>query len=465
MSTRPNRRLKKQTRSSFKPGGFLALAVSVILLVGGAVAFYLFFEGEKPTLSLSKGSDNIGKQATIGYTATDSKSGIRKVTVTATQGETTKELASKENPRTGYLGKIGPAEEHQEISFEPQKLGFKEGKIQLTVEVRDFSFRGFLGGNTTKLTKEITLDLKPPVLELLHGERYIAPGGTGIAIYRVSEPDCRHGVTINGRMNQGYPVAADRPNTYIAYFALPYDTESITEAKVSATDPAGNATTMAFSPVFQKIAQKTDRINISDGFLNAKIPEFEQHYPEMQGTAVEKYLYINNAIRDANNKIISEISTKTTPERLWKGKFLRMLGSPKAGFADHRSYFYQDKEIDQQVHLGVDIASTERIGVQAANTGKVVFADYLGIYGNMVVLDHGQGVFSLYSHLSQINVAIGDKLEKGKILGLTGTSGMAGGDHLHFSMLINGVFSMPKEWWDEHWIDVTIESPLAETKG
>ena len=95
----------------------------------------------------------------------------------------------------------------------------------------------------------------------------------------------------------------------------------------------------------------------------------------------------------------------------------------------------------------------------------MVYADYLGIYGNMVILDHGQGVFSLYSHLSQISAAVGDTVEKGKIIGQTGTSGMAGGDHLHFSMLINGVFSMPKEWWDEHWIDVTIESPLAATKG
>ncbi|KGO34359.1 MAG: M23 family metallopeptidase [Desulfoprunum sp.] len=459
------RRLKKKTSGSGKIGKFILIFFSVVLLVAGTTAFFLFFEGEKPLASFKDNPNYIGKQAKIGYTVTDGKSGIRKVTLTAVQGETTKQLSLKENPRTGYLGRIGPAEEKGEITFEPQKFGFKEGKIQVTLEARDFSFRGLLAGNGTTVTRDITLDLKPPVVQLLHGERYISPGGTGIAIYRVSEPDCSHGVTINGRTNPGYPVGADRPNTYIAYFALPYDTEGVAEAKVSATDRAGNTAIMGFTPVFQKIARQHDRINIGDGFLNAKIPEFEQHYPEMQGTPVEKYLYINNAIRDANNKIISEACVKATPERLWKGKFLRMLGSPKAGFADHRTYYYQDKEIDKQVHLGVDIASTERIGVQAANTGKVVFADYLGIYGNMVILDHGQGVFSLYSHLSQINVAVGDTLEKGKILGLTGTSGMAGGDHLHFSMLINGVFSMPKEWWDEHWLDVTIESPLSETKG
>ena len=141
-----------------------------------------------------------------------------------------------------------------------------------------------------------------------------------------------------------------------------------------------------------------------------------------------------------------------------------MAGSSRAGFADHRTYFYKGEAIDKQVHLGMDIASTRRADVKAANRGKVAFADYLGIYGNMVMVDHGQGVFSLYSHLSQINVAPGDDVERSAVLGLTGTSGMAGGDHLHFSMLVNGIFVTPKEWWDQHWVEVTIEEPITDSK-
>jgi len=112
----------------------------------------------------------------------------------------------------------------------------------------------------------------------------------------------------------------------------------------------------------------------------------------------------------------------------------------------------------------MDIASTRRAEVKAANNGKVVFGDYLGIYGNMVLLDHGQGVFSLYSHLSQINVTVGDSVKGGGVIGLTGTTGMAGGDHLHFSMLVHGTFVTPKEWWDKHWIDVTIDEPITDSK-
>ncbi|NNK93205.1 MAG: M23 family metallopeptidase, partial [Desulfobacterales bacterium] len=195
-----------------------------------------------------------------------------------------------------------------------------------------------------------------------------------------------------------------------------------------------------------------------------KIPEFEQYYPKMSGELIDKYLYTNNIVRQENNKKISDLCKNPHPERLWNDRFLRMPGSSRAGYADHRTYYYQSQSIDKQVHLGIDIASTKNADVKASARGIVVYADYLGIYGNMVLLDHGHGVFSLYSHLSQINVSPQDALEQGVVLGLTGTSGMAGGDHLHFSILVNGIFVTPKEWWDQHWLDVTIEEPLVDSR-
>ena len=123
-------------------------------------------------------------------------------------------------------------------------------------------------------------------------------------------------------------------------------------------------------------------------------------------------------------------------------------------------YYYKNKEIDKQVHLGIDLASTKRAEVHAANSGTVVFADYLGIYGNTVILDHGQGIFSLYSHLSEIDSTVGELKEKGTVIGLSGATGMAGGDHLHFSMIINGIFVTPLEWWDQQWLRLNIDDIL-----
>ena len=76
-------------------------------------------------------------------------------------------------------------------------------------------------------------------------------------------------------------------------------------------------------------------------------------------------------------------------------------------------------------------------------------------------MDHGWGLFSLYSHLSQIKVEKGQKVNKGAVLGNTGATGMAGGDHLHFSVLVQGNFVNPLEWWDPHWIKDQVNRQLA----
>jgi murein DD-endopeptidase MepM/ murein hydrolase activator NlpD len=134
--------------------------------------------------------------------------------------------------------------------------------------------------------------------------------------------------------------------------------------------------------------------------------------------------------------------------------------SRRSSFADDRSYYYKGKKIDEEYHLGVDLASVRHAQVEAANRGRVVFTGYLGLYGNAVIVDHGQGVFTLYGHLSQIKVKPGDLVEHDGLLGLSGATGMAGGDHLHFSILVNGIFVDPVEWWDAHWLQVNIEDIL-----
>ena len=441
------------------------LVVLILLLIGcGGATFFLFFEGETPQLSLNSPEAFLGKNSLVEISGSDGKSGLRQIRVKISQGDITKELYFEEFPRSGFTGMIGQPDKTVKIPFSPAESGFKDGPAEIAMEAFDYSLRGFFKGNKTSTIHEFTIDTTPPKVSILHSEQYINPGGSGIAIYRLTDSGSTSGVQINDRFHKGFLVGDGRDDTYISFFALPYSADRLETSSIVAADPAGNKTQIPFSVVYKKKNFRQDRINVSDGFLDKKIPEFMQYYPEMSGSMVEKYLFTNNEVRIRNNSKISELCASPHSQRLWEGRFQRMPGSTRAGFADHRTYFYASKPIDKQVHLGIDLASTRKAEVEAAEKGIVIFADYLGIYGNMVMIDHGQGVFSLYSHLSQINVSLNDQVDKTTVIGLTGTTGMAGGDHLHFSMLVNGVFVTPKEWWDQHWIDVTIEDPLTESR-
>ncbi len=456
-----------ELRKKNKKHGFLKFVFASIFL--GLVACGLFLgmtylENGQPELSIDEDFQYLGKNTSFHITARDKKSGLKNISLSIVQQDKTHLLFERTFPRNNYIGMIGAPEIQETISFNLKKAKLKEGKATLVLQARDYSLRHGLSGNLTQLEKEFLIDTSPPKIHILHTERYIQPGGSGIVLYSVDAGSQKHGVKINGAFFRGYPVGADRENTYISYIALPYTAKSITESAIIALDAAGNKTVKPISPVLQRSIQKTDKIRVGDTFLQKKLPEFQKYLPDLEGSLLEQYLFINQKERKKNNDKIKEICSQSIPEQLWNGVFNRMPGANRAGFADHRTYYYKGKAIDKQVHLGIDIASTQHAPVKAANSGRVIFADFNGIYGNMIIIDHGQGVFSLYSHLSQINVNSDDQVDKSTIVGLTGISGMAGGDHLHFSMLVSGIFVTPKEWWDARWIETTIDGPLFESK-
>jgi murein DD-endopeptidase MepM/ murein hydrolase activator NlpD len=196
-------------------------------------------------------------------------------------------------------------------------------------------------------------------------------------------------------------------------------------------------------------------MTLSENFLQQKMPEFQSHNPVLQGkTPIETFIYVNTKMREDNDSTIREICKASNSRQLWEGTFLRMKNAaPMALFGDKRKYQYQGKAVGESIHMGVDLASTTNAPVEAANHGIVVYADYLGIYGNFVIIDHGFGFFTLYGHLNSIGVKKAQEVKKGDVIGHTGSSGLAGGDHLHFGMLVGGQFVNPQEWWDTHWIE------------
>jgi murein DD-endopeptidase MepM/ murein hydrolase activator NlpD len=177
---------------------------------------------------------------------------------------------------------------------------------------------------------------------------------------------------------------------------------------------------------------------------------------------VDKYLVINRDLRKVNSKTFYDLKDMTSPNQLWNGRWLRLRNAAStAQFGDKRLYHYKGKHIDTQTHMGVDLASLANSKVEAANNGRVIFAGPNGIYGETVALDHGQGLVTIYAHLSQINVTAGQEVVRGDTVGLTGQTGLAAGDHLHFAVMVNGQYVNPIEWWDYHWVEDNILKKLA----
>jgi murein DD-endopeptidase MepM/ murein hydrolase activator NlpD len=112
--------------------------------------------------------------------------------------------------------------------------------------------------------------------------------------------------------------------------------------------------------------------------------------------------------------------------------------------------------------LGFDLASLAGAPVKAANRGRVLHAGWLGIYGNCVILDHGMGLMSLYAHLSSIEVQVGDMVDLDKELGRSGSTGLAGGDHLHFHDAARGQRVTPIDWWSAQWVQDRVTRKLND---
>jgi len=321
----------------------------------------------------------------------------------------------------------------------------------------------------SEASREVQVRLTPPRVAVASTHHYVNQGGAEMVVFRSSPPDVDSGVRIGDVTYPGFPGTGARlrdPELKVAFFALLYNQPVDVPMDVFAQDVAGNQTRAQFEHrVFPK-KFRSSKIPLDDKFLGRVVPAILQSSPQIQASATDllpAFLKINNDLRRMNNEIIASLAQKTSPSILWDGAFQPLGGSQiESSFADFRTYLYGGKDVDRQVHLGFDLAKTANAPVTVANHGKVLYAAELGIYGNAVIVDHGMGVQSLYAHLSSFAVAEGDNVKKGQTLGASGQTGLAGGDHLHFSMLVNGQFVNATEWWDPHWIEDRIMRKLRD---
>jgi len=334
-----------------------------------------------------------------------------------------------------------------------------DGKAKLTIEAKSNDFLG----RTDRLTTDVDVATQPPRVQVEDAQHYINQGGSELVTFRPSGYWTEAGVKVNGYTFRSFPLPGRPANERFSLFAYPWDLSADTVPRVYVSNPTGTEVSGRFSyKIFPK-SFRSRSLEIDDAFLEKVVNQID---PGVSGDLLSRFLRINGQLRRENNRTLSDLRLKTEQRVLWRGPFLQLSNSQvESQFADIRTYVYKGKKVDQQVHLGFDLAVSRNVPVEAANDGKVLWASDLGIYGNCIVLDHGYGLQSIYGHLSRIDVQVGNMVKKGQKMGLSGSTGLAGGDHLHFSMQVDGVQVNPVEWWDGHWIQDHILGKLPAGDG
>lgn len=307
-------------------------------------------------------------------------------------------------------------------------------------------------GRSAHWERQIEVDTRPATVSADGEQHYLYRGMADLATLNVSGSYTSAGVRVGDQTFRAWPMPAGKPG-FFSLFAFAWNMPLDTTPMVYASNAAGDNVTAPLTVVFPKKEQPVytqHQIQVTNQFMQKVLDELD---PNGSGSPVERFRKVNNEMRRTNNKTLADLRFKTADHFLWTQPFMRQEHSAaEATFADVRSYMYEGRKIDEQVHLGYDLAVTQHVGVQASNDGVVVYAASLGIYGNCIVVDHGYGLQTIYGHLSRIDVHDGDSVKRGQVMGLSGMTGMAGGDHIHFAMQEDGVQIDAKEWWDPHWI-------------
>jgi len=446
----------------------IVLLAGLGLLLAAALSTFRRWERTAPEIRIdSPQQKSVGDRPALQVEASDGGSGLSEVAVALQQGDRLVELEAPPIPAPPAWQVWAAGPPRHAVAFpelDLKALGFAEGPLEVVVTARD---RALLG-NQWRLLHPLTLDRTPPAVAVVSGQHYINQGGSELVLLRVSADAVESGVEVGPYF---FPGCGDRladPALRLVLIAFPFDLDPNAPLLARARDQAGNAAQASFhAKVFPK-QFRASQIELSDAFLEAKVPEILSRSTEIEGGAdrLASYLKINGELRRLNNQRIAELTRATPTAWQWREPFLQLSNSQvESGFADHRTYLYQGRSVDVQDHLGFDLAVREHYPIESANDGVVVFAGWLGIYGQCVIVDHGCGLASLYGHLSEIGVAQGQSVRKAQVLGRSGVTGLAGGDHLHFTMLVHGQFVNPIEWWDPHWVKVHIQDRISQLQG
>ena len=453
------------------------LFLVVLAAVGAGGAWFWAGRLEGPAIEIRQPGGYIGQASTFEMALQAPRGEFTRVDVTLEQGGKSYPVFSAKKEEL-VLDPASPRPAPAAQFFVSRPIGkraipeLKAGPARIVVRAARPVLYGYREAESTA-TRDVQVRLDPPRVAVLSTFHFVNHGGSEFAVFRATPNDVQAGVRVGDKEYPAFPAAAagigTDPDVRVAFFALLYDQPTNAKIDVFARDVAGNQVLVPLDyRVFPKKYRKS-RIQVDDRFLQKVVPSIASASPDEQiptGDLLVGFLRINRDLRQKNNQFLRDLAKKTQPKMLFADAFQQLGNSSvEAEFADSRTYAYNGKDVDQQVHLGFDLAVTANVPISASQRGVVVHADDLGIYGNCVVIDHGLGVQSLYGHLSSIGVKVGDTVEKGQEIGRSGQTGLAGGDHLHFTTLVGGEQVTPVDWWSTQWMQDRVLRKIEAAGG
>jgi hypothetical protein len=428
------------------------------------IAYGLLHVGPEPTLSMEVDRPAIGLSTEVQSVAREERRGITRVTLTLEQGGRTVELDRFEAPSSAAwrFWESGP----REVRLRAELAGgnppwLEDGDVIL--RTTGWRRAGPLRDpQPVVVERRLPVRQRPPELRVLSNSQQVGPGRTGLVVFHPGPHAVESGVIAGRARFQSFAAPDGVDGERFVLFGVPLDVTEADQIRLYAVDDGGNRSERLLLDSLSARPPHADTILVTDAFLERVVPAIEAGTPGPDASAslLQRYLKINREMRAQNRSILAGLAQQSELAFLWKGTFVPLEDSVHTGqFADRRTYHYRDQEIDHQIHLGVDFASVANAPARAPNTGKVVFAGPLGIYGNAVVIDHGFGLISCSAHLSRISVETRQWVSRGQEIGRTGATGLAGGDHLHLEILVQGTAVDPMQWLDDRWV----EEPLARS--
>lgn len=444
----------------------MRLLIQFIIPLAVGAFLYWNWDGSPPVVVWpSEQPEVVGRHSPLSLTVTDSGKGLARLSATVVQGSNRYILLTESYTRSWVPWQAGMLS--REITLDLSGISsLQDGPFSVEIRGEDHPNLWVLE-NEVVSTKTFELDLTPPDLTVTSQQHTLHQGGSEAIRYRLSPDAAASGVKVGDRVFQGYRLPESDTPEFVCIFALAYNAPLQTPVVAWAADRVGNRVEIPVQIFLRERQFRHRRLTISDTFIDKVALEIiRQTGLTTPDTQLERFLLVNDTLRQQNNAQIEEINKQSSHLMLWREPFVQLSNSQvESAFADERTYYYGDAKVDEQTHFGFDLASVAQGPVEAGNDGVVLYADYLGIYGNCVMVDHGFGLMSLYAHLSRIDVEPGQTVRRGQVFGRTGQTGLAGGDHLHFSIYVQGVAVTPMEWWDAKWVQNHILSRIQAAES